>query len=386
MRYDGAPMGWRTGASISLSLVLLGLGCGDPPSGAGEGGSSSGVEGSTQPASTTAGETSTAGETTTSSGSTGPIDPDSTTGPGSPLDDVLRLHHAQVKGTHNSYHLEPALPFDPSHEYSHAPLPEQLQAQGVRAFELDVHREVDGTLQVYHIIGIDNQTTCDTLGLCLMQIKGWSDANPEHLPIVIWLELKDDTGGQPLDTPEALALLDDAVTSVFPPEQLLSPDDVQGDFPTLRERLQAEGWPTLGELRGQVLVTILDTDAPAEVYTSGYTTLAGKPLFVRADSDQLELPWAAIAKLGIDETDAIAAAHAGNLIIATNVCGAADPDETCFAAREQAMDAGFHMLKDDFPAPVDDREYWLDFSDGNPARCNPVTAPPECASEALESL
>lgn len=387
MRYAGAPMGWPKRASISLSLALSGLGCGDPPGDSDAGGSSSGAASSTQPGSTSHAEATTAAASTSAPpDSTGPVDADSTTSPDRGLDDVLRLHHVQDKGTHNSYHLAPAVPFDPSHAYSHAPLPEQLQSQGVRTFELDVHREVDGTLQVYHIIGIDDQSTCDTLDACLQQIKGWSDANPEHLPIVVWLELKDDTGGQPLDTPEALQLLDEAVTSVFPPDRLLSPDDVQGDFRTLRERLRTEGWPTLGELRGQVLVTILDTDAPAEVYTSGYTTLAGKPLFVRADSNQLELPWAAICKLGIDETEAIAAAHAGNLLVATNVCGAADSDETCFAAREQAMDAGFHMLKDDFPAPVDDREYWLDFPDGDPARCNPVTAPPECTSEALESL
>lgn len=377
-------MGRRTGARISLSLALCGLGCGDPPASSDASGSSTAAEGSTQPASTAEASATTGEAETTAAASTTAAD--STTGSPNPLDDVLRLHHAQVKGTHNSYHLEPALPFDPSHEYSHAPLPEQLQSQGVRTFELDVHREVDGTLEVYHIIGIDAETTCDTLGECLTQIKGWSDANPEHLPVIVWLELKDDTGGQPLDTPEALALLDEAVTSVFPPDRLLTPDDVQGRFPTLRERLRTEGWPTLGELRGQVIVTILDTDAPAEVYTSGYTTLAGKPLFVRADSDQLELPWAAIAKLGIDETDAIAAAHAGNLVIATNVCGAGDSDDACFAARQQAMDAGFHMLKDDFPAPVDDREYWLDLTDGEPARCNPVTAPPECTSGALESL
>jgi len=378
---------WGRGITNGLVAGLTVLGCGDPPAVSEASGSSSGsatsteVDSTTEPADATTREASTAAPD-----STGPADPDTTTGPGNPLDGVLRLHHAQVKGTHNSYHLEPALPFDPSHEYSHAPLPDQLESQGVRAFELDVHREGDGTLDVYHIVGIDNQTTCDTLIDCLQQIKSWSDAHPTHLPIIVWLELKDDTGGQPLDTPEALQLLDDAVTGVFPPAQLLSPDDVQGDYPTLHERLQTEGWPTLGELRGQVLVTILDTDAPAEVYTRGYTTLAGRPLFVRADSDQLELPWAAIAKLGIDETDAIATAIANNLVFATNVCGAGDTDDDCFAARQQAMDAGFHMLKDDFPAPVDDREYWLDFPDGNPARCNPVTAPPECTSEALEDL
>ena len=380
---------WGRGNVNGLVVGLLALGCGEPPTVSDDGGSSSGSSGSTRADSTTEPADLTTGDgnaTSSDADSTGPVDPDTTTGPGNPLDDVLRLHHVQVKGTHNSYHLEPPLPFDPSHEYSHAPLPEQLESQGVRAFELDVHREVDGTLEVYHIIGIDNQSTCDTLEECLQQIKTWSDAHPEHLPIIVWLELKDDTGGQPLDTPEALELLDDVVTTAIPPEQLLSPDDVQADYPTLRERLQTEGWPTLGELRGQILVTILDTDSPAEVYTSGYTTLAGRPLFVRADSNQLDLPWAAIAKLGIGETDATSAAIAGNLVFATNVCGAGDSDDDCFAARQQAMDEGFHMLKDDFPAPVDDREYWLDFPDGNPARCNPVTAPPECTSEALESL
>lgn len=52
----------------------------------------------------------------------------------------------------------------------------------------------------------------------------------------------------------------------------------------------------------------------------------------------------------------------------------------------RAIDAGIHMLKDDFPAPVPEREYWLELADGNPARCNPVTAPPRCSATALEDL
>jgi hypothetical protein len=44
------------------------------------------------------------------------------------------------------------------------------------------------------------------------------------------------------------------------------------------------------------------------------------------------------------------------------------------------------MLKDDFPAAVPNKAYWMDLPDGNPARCNPVTAPPDCNSVALEDL
>jgi hypothetical protein len=47
---------------------------------------------------------------------------------------------------------------------------------------------------------------------------------------------------------------------------------------------------------------------------------------------------------------------------------------------------GTHGLMDDFLAPVDPWTYFLDLPDGNPARCNEVTAPPECTSAAIENL
>ena len=67
-----------------------------------------------------------------------------------PLDDELRLHHVQVRGTHNSYHVEPETVIHPSHAYSHAPLDVQLETQGVRTFELDLHRMGD-TFDVFHL-------------------------------------------------------------------------------------------------------------------------------------------------------------------------------------------------------------------------------------------
>src|SRR5690606_9018207 len=55
-----------------------------------------------------------------------------------PLDEVLRIHHLQAKGTHNSYHIAP--PRAPGvWDYTHAPLDVQLGAQGVRKVELDLY-------------------------------------------------------------------------------------------------------------------------------------------------------------------------------------------------------------------------------------------------------
>jgi hypothetical protein len=82
----------------------------------------------------------------------------------------------------------------------------------------------------------------------------------------------------------------------------------------------------------------------------------------------------------------IAAAHDARLLVASNTCGADQSDPDCTAELEAGKANGVHMLKDDFPAKVPDREYWLDLPDGNPARCNEITAPPECTSRALENL
>lgn len=345
---------------------------------------------STTSTSTSTGSSTASGTTdaiTTTTGTTDATTTDGSTGGtgGGPLDHVLTLQHVQVKGTHNSYHLEPAIAFDASHEYSHAPLDEQLDAQGVRAFELDVHKGAND-FEVYHIAVIDQVTTCQTLPACLGIMRAWSLAHVEHLPIVVWIEIKDSTGGQPIDAGD-LDALDDVIRAALPPEQLFTPDDLQGAHPSVRAALEADGWPTLAQLRGKFLVVLLNVEEDhADNYTDGYTSLAGRAMFARATPAQFDAPWAAIAKLGIGDADAIAAAHAGRMLIATNVCGAGDDDAGCTADMNDAMAAGIHMLKDDFPAPVDGMTYFLDFADGNPARCNPVTAPPECTSAALEDL
>lgn len=351
-------------------------------------GGTSSSSGAPEPTTGSATTTTTTGEetsTTTGAAESSSSSGDAGSSTGEPPGEPLTLDHAQVKGTHNSYHLEPALPFDASHEYSHAPLAVQLGEQGVRAFELDVHEGLDG-FEVYHITVIDPEATCDSLPGCLGEIHTWSEQHPQHLPIVVWIEIKDSTGGLPIDAAD-LDMLDDAIRAALPEGELFAPDDLQGAFPSVRAALEAEGWPTIESLRGRVLVVLLNVDdGHAEDYTAGYTSLSGRAMFARATPSQFALPWAAIAKLGIYDDADIAAAHAGRMLIATNVCSSGDDDGECEDRLAAAEAAGIHMLKDDFPAKVDDMQYFLDLPDGSPARCNPVTAPPTCTSAALEDL
>ena len=123
-----------------------------------------------------------------------------------------------------------------------------------------------------------------------------------------------------------------------------------------------------------------------EAYTYGFSSLAGRAMFGRAGPSQYDDQWAAFAKDIGPHSDELAAAIERNLLSGKNLCAADETDDGCFDELDQALTSGLNFLHDDFPAPVPERDYWLDMPDGTPARCNPVTAPPECTSEALESL
>lgn len=301
-----------------------------------------------------------------------------------PLDDVLRINHIQVKGTHNSYHLEPDIVLHGSHAYSHAPLNEQLDVQGVRAFELDIHRDSAGStdLSVYHLAFIDAKTTCSAFTDCLSTVKAWSDNNPCHVPILIWIEPKDDAGGVSIGD---LQIVDDAILSVFGPAQLITPDDVRGSRANLREAIDLDGWPTLGQSRGKVMFMLLDSGG----HRSGYLasgTLAGRVMFVDTNADELGEPWAGVAKINNPASADIAPALAADILVASNVCAADQSDSSCGDNLTAGLDNGVHMLKDDIPWPVSSRSYSSVIPGGNPARCNPVTAPPSCTAVAIEDL
>lgn len=307
-------------------------------------------------------------------------------GPPYPLDDQLRVDHLQMEGTHNSYHIEPDNPIDDSHRYTHVPLYEQLDQQGVRAFELDIHQnEVDGPLSVYHIkinqARIDAETNCELFTDCLTSMREWADINRGHAPIVSWIEVKDDTGGL---TIRDLDRFEQEILSVIPRHRLLTPDDVKKDHGSIREALETEGWPLLAEARNKFLFVVMSGDQ-RELYTHGFTSLDGRVAFMTADPSQFDQPWAAFAKINNPRSDVeIAQAHAARVIVASNVCSPDTDDVECESKLQAGLENGVHMLMDDIPAPVPERAYYLDIPDGAPSRCNPVTAPPACTSTALE--
>ncbi len=296
-------------------------------------------------------------------------------------DDLLRLNHVQVKGTHNSTHLQPDTVWDDSHRYSHPTLTEQLERDAVRQFELDVHLAEDGSWEVFHLPVIDEETTCRKLADCLGELKTWSDANGWHLPLVVWIEPKDEIdeaadGYQLIG--DRLLELDAAIRAVWPDDRTFSPDDLRGEHATLPEALAADGWPLLAQVRGQAMFALLDSGAHRATYLDGAPALQGRLLFV--DTQDPQEASAALIKDG--SATQITDWATGGLLVTTNGSSATDSDETAQAADQQALEAGVHHLATDMSGPTDEGGYWLDLA----PRCNPVTAPAACLDAEVERL
>lgn len=309
--------------------------------------------------------------------------------PALPGDDSLRFNQVQALGTHNSYHLEPEAVFDPSHAYSHAPLAEQLGQHGVRQLELDVHWRDEGGFDVLHIPVLDQETSCLALEDCLCAVRDFSDANPGHMPLVIWIEPKDDVdalaeGYEPLAG--HLLALDEVIRAVWPPERLIEPDEVRGSFPSLPEAIAAQGWPSLGAMRGRVLFALLDTGEARAEYVGDRPNLEGRAIFV--DNDDLTDPSAAMFKIddAIGDAELMRSAIDAGFVVTCNVDGPEDDDQTNAAQLAASLDIGAHFLSTNYPAPVEDRSYYAEIPGGQPARCNPVTAATGCEASEIEAL
>jgi hypothetical protein len=336
--------------------------------------------------------------------------------PAYPLDSMLRLNQIQVLGSHNSYHAAPYPQLlaelrqqhlgsvADSLDYGHRPLAEQF-ALGVRQLELDVYADPRGGkyarspdleklgipapdqtimgkpgFKVMHEAYIDTHSTCLTFVLCLRAVKTWSDAHAGHVPIMIDVEMKD-----AVVTPATFDALEAEIRSVFPPKDLITPDDVRGTDPSLGHAVRTRGWPTLGAVRGRIIF-MLDNESFAAAELAGHPSLRGRILFAPSSPGDGD---AAVAKLNdpIGDAAKIRAALAANMLVRTR----ADADTVqartnSTTMRQAALTGGSQFVSTDYEVP-DPRfgPYVVKIPGGKPARCNPITAPPTCRPTDIEN-
>lgn len=337
----------------------------------------------------------------------------------------LRLNDLQVVGTHNSYKraippAELAVIRDHSPEdaieldYAHLPLSQQLD-MGMRALEIDVVYDPQGGryarpflpafaaergagtsydssamtqpgFKVLHVPDIDVRSNCATFVLCLREIKAWSDAHPDHVPILITMNGKDGKseipgGVQPLPFDAvAFEALDAEIRSVFGPDKLITPDSVRSHHKTLREAVLTGGWPALDAARGKVFFALDEGPEKVRLYMRGHASLEGLPVFVNSIGE--DAPHAAYFTLNdpIGEAARIKAAVKAGFVVRTRAdSGTHEARSNDTVRREAAFASGAQYVSTDYPVPrADFGSYMVALPADAPARCNPIRRDAVC--------
>lgn len=299
--------------------------------------------------------------------------------------DEFRLNELHFLGSHNSYHNQKGFALVPSYQYQHPPIDEQLSSYGIRALELDVHRpRNDRPLEVYHVASLDSTTSCTTLKICLEILRNWSDNNPDHIPIFVWIELKQGAaGGLPFDRKEHFELVDTVIRDSLGTDKIISPDDITDSGQTLRESIRSSGWPSLKKARGKFLFMLDFHPNTKKLYLDEKAGLAGRIMFPRASKDDLMSPWAVVAKT--DPGPFHDSAIENNFLVSANICSANLASEVCKERLTNAIEAGTQLLMDDILAPMfvresntnalfsSDESYSLRLPGGRIWMCNKVT-------------
>ncbi len=219
----------------------------------------------------------------------------------------LPLTRLSVIATHNSYHRQPdpvrlfflglgAPGWPDKLRYSHETLYDQLRA-GLRSFELDLrHRK--GGFEVAHVPLVDDRTACPDLALAFAELALWSSRHPDHLPITVILELKNDWGvldpAQEDFDRDALMSLDALVRSSFPATVLFTPDELRGDRADLPSAIRERGWPAIIDMLGTVMVILHRDETYRLPYVSGAPALEGRAMFTCAPAGSPDAAFAIV--------------------------------------------------------------------------------------------
>lgn len=202
-------------------------------------------------------------------------------------------------------------------DYGHISLTEQLDL-GLRSLEIDVYHDPEGGkfkhpfglkmiemagataipfdtsimispgLKVLHNHDFDFRSNCGTFKICLDEIKAWSIAHPDHLPIIITLNTKEEFIDRPgftkpfIFSNAALDTIDLEIQEVFAKGQLITPNDIRGDLPSLEKAVLTKGWGTLDDALGKFLFVLDQNNEVLDRYIEGHPGLKNRIMFANA--------------------------------------------------------------------------------------------------------
>lgn len=349
--------------------------------------------------------------------------------------DNLKMNEIQVVGSHNSYRMRTYAPIfelvmmfyeagvlpaglsPEGWDYDHVSLPEQFGAYGMRAIELDIYEDLQGGrfynygglsflgesvasgvqelnqpgFKVLHVPDFDYRTHYYSFRSALQAVKLWSNQNPNHLPIFIQVESKTETVGDQITFADLVTsqpyssgasdALDNEIKSVFGEdlEQVITPDDVRGNYPTLREAVLDGNWPTLAQARGKVVFAM--EGALVSQYVQGHPSLQGRAMFTFANPSAAHAAFV-ILNNPVGQMSAIQQAVAQGFIVRTRADSDTREARTGdYTTMNAAFSGGAQIISTDYYRPdlrhktdAGWTDYKVAFPGGGTFRINPVSA------------
>ncbi|MBQ7044306.1 MAG: hypothetical protein IJN78_06830 [Clostridia bacterium] len=279
----------------------------------------------------------------------------------------VKLNEIAVMGTHNSYQLLGTLPkqglmktlqiisfglVENKAVFEMDTFTEQLE-QGIRNLEIDIETvddEGDVSFIVTHKAIIDNVSSAYNLAKGLEEIAMWSDNNPGHLPVYLLIEPKDDVPSinnmKNFSLEYALEL--DKVLRQVLGDRLFTPQQVMGDYESFEAMRKADGWPTLKESAGKIIVLLHTCDVTQE-YIDTDTSIKTQAMFPMLLFGDIDKPYASFI---LDNDPVIASENnkktvdENNLMVRTRADDYPDFSDERY---KSADSCGSHIITTDYP-------------------------------------
>ncbi|HAX83192.1 MAG TPA: hypothetical protein DCY15_01445 [Ruminococcaceae bacterium] len=285
--------------------------------------------------------------------------------------DGVKYNEVSFLGTHNSYQKEcvPArqklfqdastvtfgLVKAEKATFSADYLTDQLNL-GIRSVELDVETVVtDGKISFVcsHAPVLDMPTHCYDFALALKEIKLWSDANPNHLPVTIIIEPKKvfipDKNMHYFTCGYANELGEQA-KAIFG-DTLITPADMIGKHSSFKEMREADDWMTLSETRGHVMILLHDTTV-TDKYIEQDTSIKTQAMFPMLRYDSRDKDYASFLLINKAKDIQVQAAEVlgKKLVIRTRSDNFGSYKES---DSQIALNSGAQIVSTDYPPKAD---------------------------------
>ncbi len=217
---------------------------------------------------------------------------------------------------------------------------------------------------------------------------------PDHTPILMMINPKSSGISWPGAAKvlpwgkDAFERMETEIRSVFPIERIITPDEVKGTHPTLREAVTANdgngGWPLLGKARGRIIFAMDLSPEDNAPYAEGHPSLHGRVAFMTTFPDAPEAAYFTMNDPVKDQNLIKQRVSQGFLIRTRADADTMEARSGDTARREAAFSSGAQFVSTDYqdPDPRIGTGYFVRLPGGGATRCNPVNAPKGCDATA----